>query len=199
MNLKKSSLNQKDVVKHIHRMATFATVLFVVLLFWALWLKFNIPFFVKMGYSHLSQLSLRERFMFNIIPFYVWQDYLWQWSEILANGLVFAPFGVLLNHAFAKKNIWRDLAICFCVSLSIEVTQLFTIIGNFASVDLIMNTISYFVGYAIYRWIFEKLSLKNTVRFYRVIIVIATSLTVFAVFNTIKNIELLIAIFTRTL
>ena len=194
MNLLKT--NEARKIRH---MATYATIVFILLLFWALWLKFNIPFFVKMGYSHLSELTLKERFMFNIIPFYVWKDYLWQWSEILANGLVFAPFGVLLNHAFTKKSIGRDLTICFFVSLSIEITQLFTMIGNFATVDLIMNILSYFVGFAGYRIIFEKMSAKSTIWFYRITNVVATLLLVFAVFNTIRNSELLIAILTRTL
>ena len=199
MNLREDCPAEEKTMRHLHCMASIATVLFIPLLFWALWLKFNIPFFVRMGYSHLCELTLKERFLFNIIPFYVWQNFLWQWSEILANGLVFAPFGVLLNHAFAKKNIWRDLAICFCVSLAIEITQLFTIIGNFASVDLVMNTVGYFIGFAAYRWIFEKLSLRKTVCFYRIVVVVATLILIFAIFNTIKNRELLIAILTRTL
>ena len=197
MNLKKDSLTQGEAVRHIHRLASVTTVLFILLLFWALWLKCNIPLFMRMAYSHLSEMTLYERFMFNIIPFYVWKDFFLQWTEILLNGLIFAPMGVLLNHAFAKMNIWRDLAICFCVSLAIEIVQLFTIIGNFATVDLIMNTLGYFIGFAIYRWIFEKLSLRKTIWFYRVVMIAASFLLMFAIFNTIRTRDVLIAILTH--
>ena len=197
MNLKKDSLTQGEAVRHIHRLASVTTVLFILLLFWALWLKCNIPLFMRMAYSHLSEMTLYERFMFNIIPFYVWKDFFLQWTEILLNGLIFAPMGVLLNHAFAKMNIWRDLTICFCVSLAIEITQLFTIIGNFATVDLIMNTLGYFIGFAIYRWIFEKLSLRKTIWFYRVVMIAASLLLMFAIFNTIRTRDVLIAILTH--
>ena len=186
-------------MQRIQRLSSVVTVLFILLLFWALWLKCNIPMLVKMSYAHLSEMSLYDRFMFNIIPFYVWQNFFLQWTEIVINGLIFAPFGVLLNHVFVKTNVLRDLAICFFVSLVIEITQLFTIIGNFATVDLVMNTLGYFIGFAIYRLIFEKLSLRKTIGFYRIVATAAMLLLAFAIWNTIQNRELLIAILTRTL
>ena len=50
----------------------------------------------------------------------------------------------------------RDLGICFLISLFFELLQLFTMIGNFATMDLITNVAGYFVGLVFYELIFKK-------------------------------------------
>lgn len=172
---------------------------YILLLFWALWLKFNDFHMVVPNYRWLSTLTLKERFLYDLIPFQIRFDFKNQFIQILANGVVFAPFGVLLNYLFQKKNIWRDLAICFGVSLCIETIQLFTIIGNFATVDLIMNTAGYFIGLAGYVLIFKRFSLCTSVWFYRVVNLIVVPLFVWAVITTVNNWDQIIAILTRTL
>ena len=179
--------------------ALFATIAYIAVLFWALWLKFNDFHMVVPNYQWLSKMTILERFLYDIIPFQIRFVFIDEFLEILANGVVFAPFGVLFNHLFKKKNIWRDLAICFGVSLSIEVVQLFTIIGNFATADLIMNTLGYFVGFALYRWIFSKLSTQKMVWVYRVVNLILLPVLIAVVVTTINNWELITAILTRTL
>lgn len=179
--------------------ALFATVSYIIVLFWALWLKFNDFHMVVPNYAWLSKMTVKERFLYDIIPFQIRYNF---WGELIqfpANAIVFAPFGVILPHRFQKKNIWRDLAICFGVSLSIEVVQLFTIIGNFATADLIMNTLGYFIGFVFYRLIFSKLSTQKMVWIYRVANLLLIIALIVVIVTTINNMELITAILTRTL
>ena len=127
--------------------AAFAFAAYTVVLFWALWLKFNDFSMAASNYRWLSKMTVKERFLYDIIPFQVRYEILKELLQFPANALVFAPLGVVLPYAFKKKNIWRDVAVCFGISLSIELVQLFTCIGSFATADLIMNTLGYFIGY----------------------------------------------------
>ena len=181
------------------RAVAFATGAYVVVLFWALWLKFNDFHMVVLNYQWLSKLTVKERFLYNIIPFRVRYDKVKELLQFPANAIVFAPFGVFLNHLFPKKNIWRDLTVCFGVSLSIEIVQLFTIIGSFATDDLIMNTLGYFIGLAVYYLIFARLSTQQTVWLYRVVDAILFVALIVVIVTTVGNWELIHAILTRTL
>lgn len=183
----------------LRREALITISMYLLLLFWALWLKFNDFYLPRLNYQWLKLMSVKERFLYDIIPFQVRFDYQNQIKEIFLNGIVFAPFGVLLNHLFPKKNIWRDLVICFGVSLSIETVQLFSLIGSFATTDLIMNTLGYFIGLGVYHLIFKKRSLSGMVWFYRAVNVIIFPLSVWAIITTVNNREEIIAILTRTL
>lgn len=179
--------------------AIFATSAYIIVLFWALWLKFNDFHMVVPNYQWLSKMTLKERFLYDLFPFQIRFDFVNQFVQFPANAIIFAPFGVVLQYVFKKKNIWRDLAICFGVSLSIEIVQLFTIIGNFATADLIMNTLGYFIGFAFYRLIFSKLSTQKMVWVYRAVNLILIPLLIAVVVTTIQNWELISAILTRTL
>ena len=132
----------------LRRMLICSIVLFGVWLLWALWLKFNNISSILDTYYYFSPLTLRERVLFDINLFKIPISQWWQSDEILANSIVFAPFGVLFNMLAKKKNIWRDLAICLGISLFIELLQLFTSIGVFATIDLVTNTFGYLFGYA---------------------------------------------------
>ena len=181
------------------RAVVFATCAYIIVLFWALWLKFNDFYMVVLNYQWLSKMTVKERFLYDIVPFQIRYDFIRELLQFPANAIVFAPFGVLLNHLFSKKNIWRDLAICFGISLSIEIVQLFTIIGNFATADLIMNTLGYFIGLPFYCLIFAKLSTKQTVWVYRVANTILFVTLIVVAVTTIDNWELISAILTKTL
>lgn len=174
-----------------------ATIIYIWLLIWALWLKFNDNHTITLNYSWLSQMTLCERFLYDIIPFNIRFDHARQIMQLFYNTIVFIPFGVLLNLIFKKINLWRDIIICFCFSLFIELLQLFTLIGGFATHDLIMNTLGYFIGFLIYTIIFKKASIKFNIIFFIIVNIIITGVTVFSIINTIQNIEPIILILTR--
>lgn len=179
--------------------AIFALAAYIVVLFWALWLKFNDFSMAALNYRWLSKLTVKERFLYDIIPFQIRYDFIRELLQFPANALVFAPLGVVLPHVFKKKNIWRDVAICFGISLAIELVQLFTCIGSFATADLIMNTLGYFIGYAAYKWIFSKLSCQVMTWIYRVANLLLSIALIVVVVTTINNWKMIVAILTRTL
>ena len=185
--------------KALRREVWVASIMYVFILFWALWLKFNDFHMIVPNYQWLSKLTVKERFLYDIVPFQIRYDFANQFREILLNGIVFTPFGVMFSHLFKKKSIWRDLAICFGISLSIELVQLFTLIGSFATADLIMNTVGYFIGYAVYKWIFSKFSCKVMLWVYRVANLILLIALIVVIITTINNWSLIVAILTRTL
>ena len=183
----------------LRREAWIATSLYIFILLWVLCLKFCNAQMLTQNYINLSELTLRERFLWDIVPFYTRQNHTVQWLEFFANSLVFAPFGVLLNYMFAKRNILRDFALCVGLSLSIEIFQLFTLLGGFATVDLIMNSVGYFVGLFIYYLIFKKRSTKTCIWVCRVANFIFLPTFIYALVTALLNGELIVAILTRTL
>ena len=119
--------------------------------------------------------------------------------ETALNCLVFAPFGVSFNILFKKKSISRDVCIYFMSSLAIEVFQLFSLMGGFATADLITNTVSYFIGLAFYILIFSRLSLKTESIVLRILNFLMLPVVIFAVISTIADIELIYNVITRQL
>ena len=147
----------------LRREVIYATVLYVFILLWMLIFKFSNAEMLARNYKNLSELNLRERFLWDIVPFYTRQNHTLQRLEFVANSLVFAPFGVLLNYLFKKRCIIRDFALCVGFSMAIEVFQLYTLLGGFATADLIMNSLGYFVGLLIYYLIFKKRTVKTCI------------------------------------
>ena len=175
-------------------------VLFLLFLLWGLWLKFNDIYMIKMNYINLlSHLSLRERFLYDIVPFQYKFDVFNQIKETIYNSFIFIPIGIFLNILFDKKNILRDILICFGISLSIELLQLFTMIGSFSSSDLIMNTLGYFLSLPIYYLIIKKLPLKFNIILFLTSNILLSIILVYAFFNTLIHLDVIIGILTRTL
>lgn len=185
--------------KALKRAVTLTTVLAYCLLVWGLWLKFNDNTSIVLNYAWLSQMSVKERFLYDLIPMQFRWDFDGQFIEILLNCVVFAPFGVLFNFLFQKRDLLRDVVICFGFSLFIELLQLFTCIGAFATIDLITNSLGYFVGYAAYRLIFQKRSQTFLVWFFRAINAVALAVFLFAILRTAQSMHVLIPVFTREL
>jgi glycopeptide antibiotics resistance protein len=151
------------------------------------------------NYCNLSELTLTERFLYDIVPFRTRQNHTEQWLEFFANSLIFAPYGVLLNYLFKKRNIFRDVALCFLLSLSVEVFQLYTMLGGFATVDLIMNTLGYFVGLVFYYLLFKKRSVRTCVWICRVFNLLLLPVVAYVVYTTVQNWQLIVDIATQQL
>lgn len=175
------------------------TSLYLWILLWIVCLKLGRAEMLRTNYINLSQLNLRERFLWDIVPFYTRQNHTVQRLEFVANSLIFAPFGVLFNYLFKKKNVVRDAFLCFLLSLAIEVFQLFTLLGGFATVDLIMNTLGYFVGLGLYYLIFKKRTVRTCVWVCRVANLVFLPLAVYALVTALQNGELILSILTKQL
>ena len=184
----------------LRRCVAICTAIFSLLLIWVVFFKFGISSMIYRNYVNLSQFDLKGRFLYDIIPFNLHNINIKnQIMDILCNCLLFAPYGALFCELFKKKSILRDLAICFLISLVIEVVQLFTMLGGFATIDLITNTISYFVGYLIYRFLLTRMNTESRVCFYRVINLIMLPILVYAAYTFVDNFELIMAVLTRSI
>lgn len=88
--------------------------------------------------------------------------------QLIANIVMFLPFGFFLPLCFRKLAHFLDVLVCsFAFSLGIETMQLFTHTGVFEIPDLINNTLGGLIGffcYAIFR-VLVKIR-KNILNFY---------------------------------
>lgn len=186
----------------LRRLVLAATVMYAWLLIWALVFKLGIPNIMITNYTNLKDMTLEERIMWDIIPFNYRGDGAYQARLIMDTALncfVFAPFGIALSYLFKKQNILRDILVCLGFSLFIEALQLFTLIGNPATEDLITNTVGYFIGIGIYHFIFRRLSTKAAVRTFAVIVIVFAIATVASLVTMAISAELIFKIMTKTL
>jgi glycopeptide antibiotics resistance protein len=179
-----------DYQKKLNKLIKIGIVLYILVLIWIVYFKFGNIYLVWHNAFSISHLSPLERFMFDIRPF----DFsnspdsqlLSQIFDEFLNGLIFAPFGILLPLLNKKVRILPQLLFCFGLSLIIEVTQYFTAIGGLASDDLIMNTLGYFLGLAIYWLIFKKFPKKAQYITYVIVDILLLIAVVIGIIVTIK-------------
>ena len=111
--------------------------------------------------------------------------------EIFLNGFVMAPFGILFNFVDRRPKVWKHLLIVFGISLTFEIVQFCTLIGGFATADLIMNTLGYFIGFALYHLIFKRLPDKFNLVLFTIINLLFVAILVYATITIIEMWDLL--------
>lgn len=176
-----------------------STFLFVLLLVWAIYLKFGRAYSIEVNHYRLHEYSAKERFLLDIIPFEIGDHHTnpkMAVVEIFLNGLVMAPFGVLFNIIDKRPRVLKHLLIVFLISLTFEIVQFCTLIGGFATADLIMNTLGYFIGYGIYHLIFKRLPDKANLIIFAIVNVLFIGILIYAVTTIIAIWELLVKILT---
>ena len=194
-----SSPQDKKILK---RLVIAATAMYFAILVWALVLKLGNESILTNLYTNLKDMTLRERILWDLVPFHYRGEGLYKTKIIMDtvfNCFVFAPFGVSLGYLFKKTNVLRDAAICLGLSLLIELIQLATMLGNPATEDLITNVAGYFIGFALYKLVFARLSVKNSVRVLAVVCVLFGAATLYAIVTTADAAELIYKIVTKTL
>ena len=187
--------------KTIRRLAISLSIMLVWILIWALVFKLCIRDDLIRNYYNLKNMTLQERIMWDIIPFRYHGEGVYKSLQIMStvlNCFVLAPFGVTLNYIFEKNNLLRNVAICFCFSLFIETLQAFTSFANPATEDLITNTFGYFIGYFVYRLLFKRLSVKQSVWVFALFNIICAALFVYSVATAVINAPLILKLIMRT-
>ena len=176
-----------------------STFLFVLLLVWVIYLKFGRAYSIEVNHYRLHEYSAKERFLLDIIPFEIGDHHYnpkMAVVEIFLNGLVMAPFGVLFNIIDKRPRVLKHLLIVFLISLTFEIVQFCTLIGGFATADLIMNTLGYFIGYGIYHLIFKRLPDKANLIIFAIVNVLFIGILIYAVTTIIAIWDLLVKILT---
>jgi glycopeptide antibiotics resistance protein len=112
--------------------------IYLVLLVWLTLWKFEIP------YTGAAALTLRP---IKLIPFVATaEDGASAPWEVLANLLLFLPFGVYLGLVVRSWRLWSTTALFAAASLVIEVAEYLLSVGSFDTTDIIVNTVGGLAG-----------------------------------------------------
>ena len=171
--------------KNIRNTAMITFALYMLCLLWVVILKCNLRPGVIESRSYMSSLTFWERttifagiFSRTDVP------------DAIVNIFIFIPLGLLLPFIIKKNTYLISALIGTAVSLAVELTQLTFAIGCFTYIDIINNSLGAFFGVMLYfplSRIVEKqhqdIALKSATA-------MAISLLVFAMVNTINNIDI---------
>lgn len=188
----------------------FSTVIFIcyfILLIWVVVFKCNYNSSMIKTYSYFSEMNLEQRFKFFLVPF---NDYFIEpftqtrmntFKDDILNIVIFIPLGLYVSYFIKNKKFIKTLGIAFALIATFEVFQLFSLVGAFASKDLITNLLGAILGYLIFRLIYKKnngvirLTILNLLSIFAIITFVP--IAIFAIVNTIQDIDIYIEIFTR--
>ena len=77
--------------------------------------------------------------------------------NLAGNVVMFVPLGFLIPAVSEKlRAFWRTLAVSFLCIVTVEILQLFLLLGSCDTDDLILNIIGVTVGYLIFKIIWGK-------------------------------------------
>lgn len=195
---KESCVNLKNIKTYLENERNYKIILFIsfsffiTVLLWFITFKANKFEHIIYYYKRLKEMTLLERFKYELKPFVFNNPYFDSKKEFIYNILIFGPFGIFLPLLFKNKSIKRDLIICFNTSLLLELIQLFTLIGGFSTNDLIANTLGYFLGYIIYKIIICNLNKRNIMIINFILIIFLLPIIIYMIVNTISNIDIYI-------
>lgn len=82
-------------------------------------------------------------------------------SEVLANVLIFVPFGLQLGLLAPAWRWWRTAAAAAAVSLGLEVTQYLLAVGSTDVTDVVANTVGSLVGLALLALLRRRLGART--------------------------------------
>ena len=153
------------------RLVVILFVIYLVLLTWTILWKLELPW--------VGEAALLPR-PWKLVPFVAAGDAGASIPrEILANVLLFVPFGVYLGVLAPSWQWWKAGGIFLGASLILEVLQHLLSTGSFDSSDVITNTVGGLAGLGLMLLIRRALRQRTTVVMTRVL-VIATAIFVLA-------------------
>ncbi len=95
---------------------------------------------------------------YNLVPFQTIETYLSDLSigvafvNIVGNIIPFIPMGFLIPMVFrSQRKIIKTMFTCLLLIVSIECIQFFAYLGSFDIDDIILNTISCFLGFLLFK------------------------------------------------
>lgn len=178
----------------INNALMYATLVnFLIILTWIVTFKVNRSWIPEMT-RYFRSLPVSERLGKSVIPGYSLLQQIKSGSFSLSsdhflNILAFIPFGILLPYFIKNKKALVTLLISFVASLFYELFQLFSGIGYYDSTDLLTNTLGAFLGFLLYRYSFSKMRNNIVNIISTTVTAIATPVSLYAIFNTIKHFD----------
>jgi glycopeptide antibiotics resistance protein len=154
-------------------------------LFWVINLKCNLRAGVLDARYYFESLTFAERLRVSFCRF-ASTDL----PDALVNIFVFVPMGLVFPLIREKKPVLTSAILGFSVSLAAELFQLITCIGAFTYIDIINNTLGAVIGGLIHLLILKFVSEKQAKIILIAAIIFGSCASVFAIVNTIINIEI---------
>ena len=183
--------------------------MYFIIIIWIITFKCNLVQSITDTYLFFKEMTIIERINFDLVPFkdYIEGPFISQINTIIEddilNILFFVPLGMYASLFIKKHKFIKVILFSFLLSLFFEIFQLFSLIGSFSTKDLITNVLGSIIGYFIYRLMYKKENSQLKFKVYNVIstivVVILIFICVYAIYNTILNIDLYISIIKRTL
>ena len=125
-------MSENRVRRRQHVLLVALFVVYLVLLTWMVLWKLQVPW--------IGEAALLPR-PIKLVPFVPSaDDGASKPLEVIANVLLFVPFGLYLGLLAPSWQWWKSTAVFLGASLVLEITQHLISIGSFDSTDLIVNT-----------------------------------------------------------
>lgn len=124
---------------------------------------------LKLG-VHFSYMTERK---VNLVPFSAPLRFNGQidYGEMILNVLIFIPLGVYAGMLFKQLTFFKNIFMCFLVSLACEGLQFILIVGAFDITDIINNTLGGMIGFLMFKSI--ESMLKNSAKAQKVVNIVA--------------------------
>ena len=167
--------------------------IYMLVLIWVIALKCNMEFPIFMSKLSMGSMTLAERaewsfchFRFNGDgPIYS-KDAI---EDMIVNVVLFLAVGMTLPVVLGRKKALTPV-IAFCISLIFEIAQFFNMIGGFAYIDLITNTLGSIIGMIIVHFLLKALKPDVASKILVLFQVIFGVIVIFGTVNTIINIDI---------
>ena len=195
--------------KQFKFLSTCIFIMYFIIIIWIITFKCNLVQSITDTYLFFKEMTIIERINFDLVPFkdYIEGPFISQINTIIEddilNILFFVPLGMYASLFIKKHKFIKVILFSFLLSLFFEIFQLFSLIGSFSTKDLITNVLGSIIGYFIYRLMYKKENSQLKLKVYNVIstivVVILIFICVYAIYNTILNIDLYIGVIKRTL
>ena len=183
-----------DKNANLNKALIYATLAnFLIIIVWIVIFKVNRAWVPEMK-EYFSRLPISSRVGKNYIPGYsiitsVKNSGFSLSSDHFLNVLAFIPYGIIFPYIFKRKKYLYSVLVIVGSTVFFETFQLLSCIGAFDASDFLTNTLGGIIGLILYKTVFSKLrdNVINVIS--SSICLIATPVSLYAVFNTIRCIH----------
>lgn len=170
------------------KLAKITLILSMLLLFWIIALKCNMPAPISDTRAMNEGTTLAERFE----RYLSYKTFSSSLTDTVANILLTLPIGMLLPFVFTKRPYLLSCLLSFLIAVGFEVFQIISCIGMFTYIDIINNTLGGLLGVLTHFFLRKIVREKPLNAIFSFLIVGISLALVFATVNTIVHIELYI-------
>lgn len=159
--------------------------IYIILLLWVIVFKWTNYFSVTVSINNFRHLDLASRYE----ACYQWFFY-YELKDLMLNIILFLPLGIF--YLLILKRRFLVLPLGFLLIMLLEISQFFTCVGMFNVYDIIGNMTGVILGYFFYL-VFKKIYTSKVINFLNILIItVCSPIAIYAIYMTIKNIEVYI-------